>query len=72
VNTIIKKQNFPGFERYATHDKWAISFISSTMPKVGYNMRKILAGKSDPYKLGFNEDKKSNAITSSLIPPHTT
>ena len=53
AHTIVKKQNFPGFERYATRDKWAISFISPTMPKVGYNMRKILAGKSDPHKLGF-------------------
>jgi hypothetical protein len=23
------------------------------MPKIGYKMRKILAGKSDPHKLGF-------------------
>ena len=53
VNTFVEKQNFPAFERCATHDRWTRSFTSSTMPKIGYNMRKILAGKSNPHKLGF-------------------
>ena len=53
VQIIVEKENFPEFEWYATRVIWARSFISSAMPKIGYNMRKILAGKSDPHKLGF-------------------
>jgi hypothetical protein len=52
ANTIIEKQNFPGFEHYATLHIWIRSFISCTLPKIGYNMEKIL-GKIRSAKIRF-------------------